>query len=712
MDNAGELKKTISTILVANDKDLRPYIELFEYTGENIIQQQLGTLLGTFEIQDDSKDSAYIVNFLTSVAKKEYFVNPKRSAAESFEAALHKVNLALSELANHGNVSWLGKLDAAICVLESNYFHFSVAGNAKVLLLRNNTITDISEDLASDKSESHPIKTFINISSGNLEKDDKLIITGEDLFHVFSLTEIKKGSSHFDNEKFVQFIKTALVNELEIAGTIIIDVFKEQLEAKQTDEKPKSKKKGIFNAFSEKSFRDSASKSPIIIPADDKKKKKEYIDKKTGHIYVKGEYYRRGESNFFNNLLFIAKEGLVDLTYWVKTKTEKINIEIKKRFKELKGIIVEKKIEIKEKLKKEEAGEMIESLPEAGNNKLQDKLKYFYFKIKKFIRNISYSNLLPDFSRIKNGITNMDYQQRVYAILILTAIIFLPLIWVKYQNSKQLILPQKELAVTLTPAEIFAQDKNINLDVQTQVLYSGENIIDLALSNDISFAITKDKLIKIKNDQEMEEFFLPENSGKITASAPMKDLGLIFLLTDQNKIISFSSVSEKFQENSISIPENSKIKLLATYLTYIYLIDTQNNQIYRYPRAEGGFEEKTDWLKENIDLQNVSDIAIDENIYLANGNQIVKLFSGTREEFNIEQSATTIKSSNIFTDIDTENIYILDSTNGRIVKYGKNGELISQYYNEVLKNAKGITVDEKNNKAYFITSQNLISLDL
>ncbi|HDZ85645.1 MAG TPA: hypothetical protein ENH35_03815, partial [Candidatus Moranbacteria bacterium] len=230
INNAGELKKSISTILVANDKDLRPYIELFEYTGENIVQQQLGTLLGTFEIRDDSEDSAYIVNFLTSVAKKEYFINTKRPAAESFEAALHKVNLALSELANHGNVSWLGKLDAAICVLERNYFHFSVAGNAKVLLLRNNIITDISEDLASDESEPHPIKTFTNISSGKLEKDDKLIITGEDLFHVFSLTEIKKGASRFDNEKFVQFIKTALINELEIAGTIIINVFKEKLD--------------------------------------------------------------------------------------------------------------------------------------------------------------------------------------------------------------------------------------------------------------------------------------------------------------------------------------------------------------------------------------------------------------------------------------------------------------------------------------------------
>ena len=141
-----ELEKTISPILVVNNSSLKPYVELFEYEPENIYQQPLGSLVGFFEVKEFSEDSAYIVNFLTSVLKKEYYINPKRPVTESLDSALHKVNMALSELAKHGNVEWLGKLNAAICVLEKNNTHFSVSGDAKIFLYRKQGLSEISED--------------------------------------------------------------------------------------------------------------------------------------------------------------------------------------------------------------------------------------------------------------------------------------------------------------------------------------------------------------------------------------------------------------------------------------------------------------------------------------------------------------------------------------------------------------------------------------
>jgi len=155
-----------------------------------------------------------------------------------------------------------------------------------------------------------------------------------------------------------------------------------------------------------------------------------------------------------------------------------------------------------------------------------------------------------------------------------------------------------------------------------------------------------------------------------------------------------------------------KIGRIGTYLTYLYLLDSQNNKIYRYPRAEGGFGNKVDWLKEDIDLKNVSGMAIDENIYLADGGKIIKLFRGKKQEFNLEQSATPIRFNKIFTNTDTDNIYVLDNPNGRVIKFGKSGEIISQYYNDKLKNALEFAVDEKNNKAYFTTSSELDAIEL
>lgn len=709
-DAMGELEKSISSVLVVNDKDLKPYIELFEYTGENIVQQQLGTLLGIFEIRDETKDSAYIVNFLTSVVKKEYFINPKRPVIECFEATLHKANLALSELANHGNVEWIGKLDSVVCVLERNYLHFSVTGNARVLLLRNNVLTDISEGLAVDDPEPHPIKTFSNISSGKLENGDKIIITGEDLFHVFSLTEIKKGALRFDKEKFIQFIRTALINELDVAGTIIIDITEKQEEV-VIEEKPE-KKSGILNAFSEKAFRDSSYKSIKITGSVDSDDEVEYTDKKTGHIYVQGEYGEQKENALLNIVSFTIKETISDLSYWLEVRFNKLSEKIRKTSQELKSRAAKKRIEILVKKQPEEKifrGDVANPV-ESSFNKFKKNFGYFVSKLSDLFSRIpSHNKFLPDLSKIKDMFLKMNYQQRMYSLLIILAIIFVPIIWIKYQDGKTIV--SKEEVSLPTPAEILSQDKNIKIDAPTQTLYSGEGVIKTEIISDALLAIKGREIIEIVGDQS-DIFSLPENSGNVVTTTSMDDLSLLFLLTDHGEILSFSPVSNKFQQNNIILPENARVENIATYLTYAYLVDSQNNQIYRYPRAEGGFGERADWLKANLDLSNISDIAIDENIYLATGDRIIKLFKGLEENISLEQSATPIKFNKIFSNAYTENIYVLDNNIGRIIKYTKNGELLSQYHNESLKNARDIAVDEKNNKAYFITSSNLDSIDL
>src|SRR3989304_2919038 len=171
-----ELEKIITEILVANKRSVLPFVKIFNYSGENITVSQLGALVGVFEIADQSEESAYIVNFLASVAKKEYFINPRRASVESFEAALHKVNLALSMLVKHGNTAWLGKLNGAIASLEKNNIHFSVTGEARIFLLRNDHFSDISLNLASEESSLHPIKPFVEVGSGRLLPGDKIVI--------------------------------------------------------------------------------------------------------------------------------------------------------------------------------------------------------------------------------------------------------------------------------------------------------------------------------------------------------------------------------------------------------------------------------------------------------------------------------------------------------------------------------------------------------
>ena len=719
-----DLNKSVFAIQVAGDSYFKPYIELFEFSGENVIQDQLGKILGFFEIVEYSDYSAYIVNFLTSVLKKEYFANPKRPAVESFESSLNKVNIALSELAKQENINWIGKLNSAVCVLERNNIHLSTTGNAKVLLFRNGMLNDISEELSPEESEPHPLKTFINVSGGRVEDNDKFIITTNELFQIFSLNEIKKGALRFSSDKFVQFIKTAMVNELDIAATIIVDVTKPEEVRIEENKKPQKKEK--LNAFSQLTFKKKKREDKTAGEIAKDSGKTEYVDSKTGHIYMQGENEYSESGSAWKNELNEAREKISDFAFWIKKDfAKKITSDAKKISKTLWIVLVNFYYLIIQRIKsrgnkiQEESIEKEKSVIFETDLKEENSTKELPISPKNYFAAVSleglksfFRDIIPSFAKIKTKFDNLNYQQRIYAILAVFAIIVVPLVWIKVSGKKEKPAIVQEKPVISDPKQIYGNEKNIIFDKPITAVFAATAEAIPVISDGQIILVESQKTKKIKDSGESSEFPLPENSGKLKGASLMKDLNIVLIYAESGKILSFNITTEKFQDNKIDSQEGMKISRMGTYLTYLYLLDSQNNKIYRYPRAEGGFGNKVDWLKEDIDLKNVSGMAIDENIYLADGGKIIKLFRGKKQEFNPEQSATPIRFNKIFTNTDTDNIYILDNPNGRVIKFGKNGEIISQYYNDKLKNALEFAVDEKNNKAYFTTSSELDAIEL
>ena len=263
-----------------------------------------------------------------------------------------------------------------------------------------------------------------------------------------------------------------------------------------------------------------------------------------------------------------------------------------------------------------------------------------------------------------------------------------------------------------TLSEVLVNEKNINLSPETKIILSNNTLITTLATNSGVAVIAKNSLLVINNG-EQKEFVLPENFGASIRATFMKDLSLVFILTDQNKIISFSPVSKKFTDNNISLPARSSSLLIGTYLTYMYALDPASNQIYRYPRATGGFGEKTSWLKDNTPLTGISDMTIDDNIYCVLDNNILKLFKGKKQDLTLEASNTPVHFDNIFTTIDSSSLYSLDTKNSRIVQYSKaDGTITAQYFNKALSDGKSLSVDETNKIAYITTSSELISVSI
>ncbi|HFC36178.1 MAG TPA: hypothetical protein ENJ49_00705, partial [Candidatus Moranbacteria bacterium] len=337
----------ISEILVVNNKKLTPYIELANLSYQNIDQAHLGTLLGIFEIKDTSADSAYIVNFLASVAKKTYFSGNKKTATESFENTLSRINLSLSEIAKHGNVNWIGKLDAVLCSVSDDKINFTVSGDAKILLLRDNKLTEISNGLSSQDEAGNPLKTFTDIASGKLKDGDKLILTTDDISHIFNLSDLEKYALSFSAGKFARFLKTALLNELEIAGTIIFDAVEKITTPSKKIASRKNDELTEINAFSNKTFEKQAKrKSSSAKKKSSQKDEENFEEKKSGHIYLKdsGENDTTNENDRFKEWLILFQEKFFEFNYWLKNRyLNKVIYKIKKRLTTWNKKIVNKK---------------------------------------------------------------------------------------------------------------------------------------------------------------------------------------------------------------------------------------------------------------------------------------------------------------------------------------------------------------------------------
>ncbi len=270
-----DIKVQATEISVARNRAVEPYIKTFAFSPENITQESLGKLVGVFSVSDRSESSAYTVNVIASVVKKEYYINPSRGVVESFESMLHRINLALSELVKNGRTSWMGSLHGAIAVVEKDNIHFSATGEGKILLFRDGTLSDIGDGLASEEASVHPLKTFLEISSGRLTAKDCVLLATPEPLELFSPRDLERNASRLIPEgKFIRFLETAMINDLRAGAVVVLDAYEaERVEAVELAEKPKRKravKPETVNAWSEKAFRTAAQErtKDIVEPYD------------------------------------------------------------------------------------------------------------------------------------------------------------------------------------------------------------------------------------------------------------------------------------------------------------------------------------------------------------------------------------------------------------------------------------------------------------
>jgi hypothetical protein len=162
-------------------------------------------------------------------------------------------------------------------------------------------------------------------------------------------------------------------------------------------------------------------------------------------------------------------------------------------------------------------------------------------------------------------------------------------------------------------------------------------------------------------------------------------------------------------------------KLVGGFFGRFYLLDSVASKLWRYPVAPDGYSsEPDDWLRTDVDLISVEDMAIGNSIYLLSADGgIRKLTAGEPDAFDTTSwDSPPENPSALFTrrPEDVKSVYVADQGNRRIVQAGKGGEFERQFWlanaqtaeaGDSLGRVSSLFVDEIGGRAYYVSGKAL-----
>ncbi len=174
------------------------------------------------------------------------------------------------------------------------------------------------------------------------------------------------------------------------------------------------------------------------------------------------------------------------------------------------------------------------------------------------------------------------------------------------------------------------------------------------------------------------------------------DKGILKIDTSNKKVT-------KIQDTNAGLGE---IVDIGGFGSNVYLLDKTANQVWKYVPAAAGYSSKRPYFVTSVkvDLSNAQRMQIDSSIYILklDGN-ILKFTKGAQDTFTISGLDKPLKDpQSLYVSDVTENLYILDTGNSRLVVVSKSGVYKTQYESEKFSAVSDLVVDEKNKKVYLL----------
>lgn len=709
-----------------------------------------GYFFALAEINDGSLEQIEHLQQMIDDLESGYYETDDEPQKNAFEITLEYINRRGHHILENkeASISWL------LGVVRKNEVYFAFHGNPSASIFYQENGELQSMDVLTEQTEEKNNQLFSSILQGNINEGDYLFVNTPHVNDYFTADRVKKLLNIKNNRQVATHLEKTLkdINGEYSFGGIFIHI-PSYLKTAHTTNNPEST--GSVASLEHMVDRERSTDeimSPPILGAikknlneyKDKRKEEEqarnllHIQEKRRQEILKSTKHGNIETNIrphrenkppLDGILVNLGKALVTGTLWIFHVIKLILITLGRILIGLFLFITNKDKRRQEVIKSVQNNfknqkEKINSLP------LISKIIFFSVIILAiiFISSLSYFKI----KEVKES-RKATYTNQIQAIKDKQAAAEANLIYNNSDSALVLLSEAKEMLNNLATNSKEQQTEKDQLQTQLEEnlkkirkldTKTSELLIDLAINNP---NVKTQKLAYINNDiiaygqEDANIYVLNPATNKIEAktlstaknfkfdSTP-KESDFIVFITNNNELAIYDSTSKLINKKDISFPVNSvQYGPIFVYNRRLYGIDRQSGQIYKHSSTQTGFSQGTAWLKNIEDLSNVVSMAIDGDMFvLKNNGSITKFTSGEKVDFNITGLDPALNNpTEIWTYNDTDNIYILESTNKRVIILNKEGKLIQQFTSTEWQNPIDMVVRESE-KAIYILDNNKI----
>ncbi|MDP9235945.1 MAG: hypothetical protein M3P30_00865 [Chloroflexota bacterium] len=142
----------------------------------------------------------------------------------------------------------------------------------------------------------------------------------------------------------------------------------------------------------------------------------------------------------------------------------------------------------------------------------------------------------------------------------------------------------------------------------------------------------------------------------------------------------------------------------------LYVLDVKQNQVWRYLPGQSGFDSERTALFDNADLQNATELAVGQDIYLLDTKLGVRRFAGKAEgSFPLAGIDTPMMSPASIAVLPGSNrIVIADRGNKRVIVASADGLFLRQIVSPAFTDLRAVAVDEGASIIYVLNGDTLL----